>query len=65
MSISKETVMELKKIIKEDYGKELSYEEVWEIAHGLVGYFDLLAKINHRIIHSTDASSSVPSNAQR
>jgi hypothetical protein len=48
MAISKETVMELKKIIKEDYGKDLSYDKAWEIAHDLVGYFDLLAKIYHR-----------------
>ena len=49
MAISKETVIELKKIVRESYGKELSDTEAWEIARGLVGYFDLLAKIHHRI----------------
>lgn len=40
--------MELKEIIKQEYGRELSLAEASEIANTLVGYFDLLAKIHHR-----------------
>lgn len=46
--ISKELITELQTIIREEYGKEISFPEVSEIANGLVGYFDLLAKIHHR-----------------
>lgn len=43
--VSEAKVLELQKIIKEDYGKEVSLKEASEIANGLVGYFDLLAKM--------------------
>jgi len=46
--LSKERIWEFQKIIREDYDKEVSYEEAAEIAGGLVGYFDLLAKIDAR-----------------
>lgn len=45
MTVSKELILELQQIIKEDYGKEVSFAEASEISNGLVGYFDLLAKI--------------------
>ena len=45
---SQETLDKLKKIIKEDYNKDLSDKELRELAEGMVGYFDLLAKIHHR-----------------
>lgn len=45
MQVSKEIILELQQIIKEEYGKEISYEETYEIANGLVGYFDLMSKI--------------------
>lgn len=48
MALSNERVMELKQIIKEDYGRELSDDEVWEIAETMVGYYDLLTKIKYR-----------------
>lgn len=48
MPISEATIQELKQILKEDYGKEVTQAEVSEIARTLVGYFDLLAKIYHR-----------------
>lgn len=47
MAVSKDLILELQKIIKEDYGREPSLAEVSEIANGLVGYFDLLAKMDH------------------
>lgn len=48
MAVSKELVLELQSIIKEDYEKEVDFQDTSLIANGLVGYFDLLAKINHR-----------------
>lgn len=48
MAVSKELVLELQTIIREDYEKELDFRQVSLIANDLVGYFDLLAKINHR-----------------
>ena len=46
--LSKQTIEKLQHILKEDYGKDVSLKEASEIAYGLVGYFDLLAKIHHR-----------------
>lgn len=45
--VSKELILELQTIIKEESGKEVTFEEVSKIANGLVGYFDTLAKIHH------------------
>lgn len=47
IQVSKERVIELQMIIKEDYGRELNFAQVSSIAHDLVGYFDLLAKLYH------------------
>lgn len=47
--VSKELVVELQKIIKEESGKDVTFEEASKIANGLVGYFDTLAKIQHKI----------------
>lgn len=46
--ISKELNLELQKIIKEEYGEDLSFTEINKIADGLVDYFDLLAKIYYK-----------------
>jgi hypothetical protein len=46
--LSNATIQELRQIILEDYGQEISMTEASEIANDLVGYFDLLAKIYHR-----------------
>ena len=46
--VSQRLIRELQKIIKEDYGLDLSMRDVSQIASSLVGYFDLLAKIDHR-----------------
>lgn len=43
--VSSQLVEELQMIIKQDYGVELLPQEVSEIANTLVGFFDLLAKI--------------------
>lgn len=46
--VSQQLIKELQTILKEEYGKDLQTEEITQIANNLVGYFDLLAKINHR-----------------
>lgn len=57
--ISKERILELQQIIKEDYDKELSTAEVSQIANDLVGYFDLLGKMHHQNInHSQELKIS-------
>ncbi len=45
--LEEETIKELQSIIKEKYGKDISFSEASEIGNGLVNYFDLLAKIYH------------------
>lgn len=47
-NLSKERIAEFRKIVREEYGKELTDAEVFEITSGLVGYFGLLAKIHHK-----------------
>lgn len=47
MIVSNKLILELQQIIKEEYGKDLSLDDVSQVANGLVGYFDLLAKMNH------------------
>lgn len=46
--ISKERILELQQIIKEDYDREVSFAQASEIGNGLVGYFDLLVKMHHQ-----------------
>ncbi len=48
MTISEATIKEMQKILKEDYGQNITQAEALEITRTLVGYFDLLAKIYHR-----------------
>lgn len=47
--ISDERILELQKIIKEEYGREVTVAEARSIGNTLVDYFDLLAKIYHRM----------------
>ena len=44
MPLSKETILELQRILKEEYGKKYTFAEASEAASNLVGFFDLLAK---------------------
>ncbi len=48
MPISQELLNELRDILREDYGKELSQKELFEVGNSLVLYFDLLARIHSR-----------------
>ena len=44
--MSKERLEELRMIIREKYGRELTDRELFEIGNGLVNYFSLLGKID-------------------
>jgi len=46
--LSKKLIDEYKQIIKEDYGVELSDQDAFECATGLVSYVELLMKIDQR-----------------
>lgn len=48
MPISQATIEELQIVLKEDYGRDVSYAETSEIINSLTSYYDLLAKIYHR-----------------
>jgi len=45
--VSQQLLNELQQIIREEYGQDLGMDKISEIGNGLVGYFDLLAKMNH------------------
>lgn len=45
--VSQQLLNELKEIIKEEYGQDLEVGKISQIGNGLVGYFDLLAKMHH------------------
>ena len=47
--ISEELVLELQKIIKEDYSRDITLKEAREIGENLAGYYDTLAKIYHKM----------------
>lgn len=52
MKLKEETIKKLQLIILEDYEINLPLEKVEEIAWGLTGHYDLLAKIHHQTIES-------------
>lgn len=45
--VSQQLLIELQNIIKEEYGQDLEMDKISQIGNGLVGYFDLLAKMYH------------------
>lgn len=46
--VSKGLLEELRLILKEDYGQDLTPEQVFGVGNTLVGYFDLLSKFECR-----------------
>lgn len=48
VELSKETIEEFKAIFKKEYGVEYTDQEAWEAANNLVGFFDLLLKLDHK-----------------
>ncbi len=47
--LSKVTITEFQTALKEEYGKDVTPEEAESILNGLVGYFDVLARLNHNV----------------
>jgi hypothetical protein len=43
--LNRELLEELREIVREDLGKEVSDEELFEFGENLLSYFELLAKI--------------------
>ena len=48
MAITDKTIQEFRDVVKEEYGTEMSQEEASETLSQLVGYFNLLHKIDTR-----------------
>lgn len=46
--ISHKLVLELKQILKEDYGAKLSLEEVYEIGSSWISFIEILIKIKSK-----------------
>ena len=44
--VSHKLILELQRIVKEEYGKELSIAEAGEVANNLVSFYDLLLKMD-------------------
>lgn len=58
--VSQQLLDELRNIIKEEYGQDLEMEKVSQIGNGLVGYFDLLAKMYHENKHNNENEYGIP-----
>jgi len=48
MQLKQSTIQELGRILKEEYGMELSKSDLEKFAYSLVGYFSILAKAETR-----------------
>ncbi len=48
VQLSKERILEWQKIFKENQGVEYTFAEAEEAADNLIGFFDLLLKIDRR-----------------
>jgi hypothetical protein len=46
--LTEKTISALQEILRDEYGREISFEETSQIATTLVAYFDLLARIYDR-----------------
>ncbi len=54
---SDDFVKYIQKMTKEESGKDISCKEAWEGAYNLLGFFDLLLKIDRRIVKNNKKSS--------
>lgn len=48
MAISAKTIQEFRDVVKEEYGEDMSLEDASESLRNIVGYFDLLHKVDAR-----------------
>ena len=58
--VSQQLLDELKEIIKEEYGQDLEMDKISQIGNGLVGYFDLLAKMHHQNKQNNENDHEIP-----
>lgn len=58
--VSQKLLNELKDIIREEYGQDLEMEKVSQIGNGIVGYFDLLAKMHHENNQTNENKYEIP-----
>ncbi len=49
MHISEETIKRFQKIFEKDYGRKLNKKEAYEATYNLLGFFELLLKVDRRI----------------
>lgn len=42
------TIEELRKIFREEFGKELTPQEAFDLGHDIVAFFDHLARLDHK-----------------
>ena len=49
VQLSEKLVLELQKIIKEEYGKDVTLKEAREIGEDLTGYYDILGRVYHKM----------------
>ncbi len=49
MQISEETIKRFQETFKKEYGRKLSKKEASEATYNLLGFFDLLLKIDRRV----------------
>ena len=49
VQITPEAVENFKVVFKKEYGVEYSDKEAWEATHNLLGFFELLLKVNRRL----------------
>jgi hypothetical protein len=61
---SKELILKLQKIARKKQSKELTYEEASEAADNLVGFFDLLLKIDSRNKKSSYKTTDIEEKAK-
>jgi hypothetical protein len=54
MPLSDAIILEFQQILKEEFGCDVSKKITVAIANGMVGYFDLLAQLNHQIEEKED-----------
>lgn len=56
--VSQLLAQQLKEVVAEDFGREISLAEAAQILDDLTGYFDLLARLHHQITQEGSGSAS-------
>ena len=53
MKLTKETILELGQILKDEFNYDLKGKDLEKFAHSLTGYFDLILKASSRVRKSS------------